>query len=706
MLDCLQRNKKLVTFFLCWLLLCALMPVNLTAEEVSALESSLLPEKTGTLRILYQRKFQDDFGINEQEIKLVEEFARRHGLQPTWLQIDEAWQLLPALYSGKGDMIVSEGFDIAGGTQGYLSFTDVWAANKQQVVSRDSSRAIQSLHDLTVRQVSIKQSSPVWDQISELSAKSSLMDVSLLDESLSEEIILSRVSSGQYDVAILDGDYVKDKISHFSNLVAPFNLSAEGKKVWAVNKRNVVLKQALNDFLNKQHLSLNKSETNLRDLPEIKKHGSIRAITYQSPSNVYYKNGSFKGFEYELIKSFADKNKLQLDVVFANTEAEMHTLLSEGKGDVITAFVPTGGHEQVNKIESQAYYYSSPVIVGRSSSKDKPIDVRDLDGRNVVLTAQSPYKKLLKELREKHKLNFHIKILHTSVNTEAMLFMVSMGMYDLTILPSHQLKSELSRQINLAAHLHLSEPKENVWLVRQESTQLSLALNRHINSIYRKSEFNSLRKKYITNPKAGNGNSRLLTKVSDLTPFDSLIRATANRYNFDWRLIAAQMYQESQFNPKALSTAGAEGLMQLMPATANDLGVQKIEDPIENIDAGVRYLNQLRNKFENKLLLDEKTWFALAAYNAGYQRVKYARRLAKKMELNPDKWFGHVEQAMQKMTIMKKNEEGKAVCNCGQAIAYVREIKTRYNNYVSLTRVAEVAAQSTIPGELNYSDSL
>lgn len=702
---CLQNNKKQFVHLLCWALFSVSVSANQAAQPLSEPDSSLLPDGSEKLRILYHRKFQDKFGIDEQEKRLVEEFADSNNLKPDWIEVEENWQLLPTLFSGKGDLIVSESYDVSGGTQGYLSFTDAWAENKQQVVSRNSNRLIRSMQELAVRQVSVKQSSPVWNQIQALSEKSPLMDVNILDESLSEETILSRVSSGEYDVAVLDSDFVKDNISHFSNLNASFNLSAEERKVWAVSKKNDVLKKALNEFLNKQHLSLNNSIINLRDLAEIKKQGSIRVITYQSPSNVYNKNGRFEGFEYELIKAFADKYALQLDVVFANSEAEMYSLLSQGKGDVIAAFVPEDSRDQENTIESHAYYYSAPVVIGRKSDHRKPIDVRDLEGRSIVLSAESPYLDLLKDLKEKYQLNFHIKQVDTEVNTEALLFMVSMGMYDLTVLPSHQIKSELSRQMNLSAQLHLAEPEKNVWLVRSESTQLQTALNNYIDTIYRKSEFNTLRKKYITNPKTVEGDSRLLTRVTELTPYDSLIRVAADRYNFDWRLIAAQMYQESQFDPQAISSAGAEGLMQLMPGTAVDLGVNEPKNPVESIDAGVRYMKQLRDKFEKDLLLDEKTWFSLAAYNAGYKRVKHARRIADKMGLNPDVWFGNVELAMHKMSAMK-NEGDKLACNCGEAIAYVREIKTRYNNYVSLTKAAEVAVQSPRSKENRFIDSL
>ncbi|WP_279237738.1 lytic transglycosylase domain-containing protein [Heliorestis acidaminivorans] len=98
---------------------------------------------------------------------------------------------------------------------------------------------------------------------------------------------------------------------------------------------------------------------------------------------------------------------------------------------------------------------------------------------------------------------------------------------------------------------------------------------------------------------------------SSMKQFNNLIEDAAQKYNIDPSLIWAVMKAESNFNAKAQSSAGAQGLMQLMPATARSLGVQNSFDPIQNIDGGVRYLRQMLDRF------DGNVEYALAAYNAG-----------------------------------------------------------------------------------------
>lgn len=98
-----------------------------------------------------------------------------------------------------------------------------------------------------------------------------------------------------------------------------------------------------------------------------------------------------------------------------------------------------------------------------------------------------------------------------------------------------------------------------------------------------------------------------------------IIFQTANRYQVDPALVNAIIMAESEYNPRAVSKRGARGLMQLMPATAEELGVEDIFNPEQNIDGGVRYFKQLVNRFGGDVIL------ALAAYNAGSRNVRQYR---------------------------------------------------------------------------------
>lgn len=98
--------------------------------------------------------------------------------------------------------------------------------------------------------------------------------------------------------------------------------------------------------------------------------------------------------------------------------------------------------------------------------------------------------------------------------------------------------------------------------------------------------------------------------------YDEIIKKAAKKHGVDFHLIKSVIRAESLYDAKAVSTAGAKGLMQLMPATAQQMGVKKIFDPEENIMGGTKYLKRLINKFKNLQR-------AVAAYNAGPAAVVY-----------------------------------------------------------------------------------
>ena len=125
-----------------------------------------------------------------------------------------------------------------------------------------------------------------------------------------------------------------------------------------------------------------------------------------------------------------------------------------------------------------------------------------------------------------------------------------------------------------------------------------------------------------------------------ISHYDNYFRQYASTIRWDWRLLAAQCYQESTFDPKARSWAGACGLMQIMPSTADHLGLPRgdIYDPEKNIAAAVRYLDELEKSFADVRERSERTKFVLAAYNGGALHVRDAMALAAKNGKNQHLW--------------------------------------------------------------------
>lgn len=652
----------------------AIAAANPLATEQPGVRDLASIVHSGKLRVLYLSRQPRALSISQTEKTMLERFARQYNLVLEWHGVQHQWDLLAKLASGRGDIIIGQGNKLAAGMTDIAAFTHPWISSYQQVVVRSDTSRIDSLDDLRFRQVALKRSSPMWHLMHELAGDNPTMGLVEIPEQLSLNEIMQRVANGQYDVTVADSEFLREYLPQHPELSSVYDLSAPEQKAWAVACNAVNMQDALNNFLNKNHLEFNLSQIYFDDLPKLKDRKVLRLITYQDPEHYFLDDGGLHGFEYELVRKFARSQNMRVDVVLANSHAEMEKMLMNGAGDVIAASLPINSITDNSVVFTSPYNYSSPIIVGRPG--ENPIlDERGLNGRRITISAESPYLNLLEAIRARG-VDMEIDIAPERYDARQIVSMIGRGMFDLTVVDSNKFDSDMLDKQGVIANFALSEPAAEGWAVRKNDEQLLTALNNYIGNIYRKGFYNTLYAKYIKNPgKYLDDDPGQFAVADKLSPYDDIVIKYADKYSFDWRLIVAQMYQESRFNPQAVSHAGAECLMQMLPTTAEEVGVSKLDNPSSCIKAGVRYLSQLRGQFEPDLLLEERTWFSLASYNAGYGSVQRARKQAAEMGLDPNRWFGNVELAM----------------HARETVAYVQDIRTLYNNYVRLTQAGKVA---------------
>jgi membrane-bound lytic murein transglycosylase F len=144
------------------------------------------------------------------------------------------------------------------------------------------------------------------------------------------------------------------------------------------------------------------------------------------------------------------------------------------------------------------------------------------------------------------------------------------------------------------------------------------------------------------------------------------------------------MYQESRFDPKARSFAGALGLLQVMPGTARELGFTSVTEPEAGVQAGVKYLRRLYDRPAAIESEEERIWFALAAYNAGYGHLQDGRRLAHELGRDTAIGFGEVAQVMPLLARSEyHSHERYGYCRCSEPVRYVRSIRQLYQAYTA-----------------------
>lgn len=643
--------------------------------------------------------------ISKKERRLIEQYAASNDLKIDWRYVASAGQLLPALAAGLGDIVLAQDQALAAGPKPRAQLTYAWADSAWRIIQRRDNDAITRPEHLAGRQIAAYRDSRIWPLLMELTQSVEGLDILEIPPHVPYRALLKRVEAGQHDLTVADSLLIEDYLAASPRLRATYGLTAKRNMAWAVPPAADELLDELNQYLNRQHFTHAIATTHFDDFPAIKARGILRVITTANPAHYYLQNGRLLGFEYELLRDFAASHSLRLDMVVARSRAEMFALLSEGKGDMIAASLPGGAlNAAADILFTQPYHYVSPVLVGRGSAAPPMTDFSALAGRRITLSRDNPYWHYLRSLQAAG-LEFELTEANRGVDLEASLAMVALGVYDLTVLGSHQFNMRFAQAMDLSAGLRLAAPLPHRWALRADNRQLAEALNEYIERGYRGRHYNILHAKYFELPRLPKTKKPATTRPASLSPYDDLTRLYADKYAFDWRLIVALMFQESRFDPNAYSSAGARGLMQLIPATARLMGVNDSQDPADNIYGGIRYLSYLRDKFEDSLLLEDRIWLTLAAYNAGYGRVKKARALAGEMGLDQNRWFDNVELAMLRLARpYMRNGKQTRYCRCGQAVVYVREIRTRYFNYIRLLENRRIAAYPAVksgPEKLN-----
>ncbi len=611
--------------------------------------------------------------------QLFQQFADIHGLTIRWVPADSLAHMFQRLANNEADIIPRHLTRLDSRQQGF-EFTRIVTNDKEQLVG---AAAINDFSIDAVNQILLPEESSYLEtakQYPSWQIRAQSMDVSQLDQ-LADQLV---AQPGL--LTILDKSAVDSLLSYRDDIKVFHQFDEPTAQSWLINKKQPALLNKLNNFIQARAMQrIFELERNI-DLGDIKKKKlPLRMITRNSPETYFLWRGELMGFEYDLMKEFAKRQGLTLQVIVARTYEDMTRMLEEGRGDVIAAGLSRTDERKQEHTFSIRYNRVDEMIVAH---KDSPTisSLDDLNGRSLHLRKSSAFWKTGLALQESHDVT--LIPVPESFSTEMLINQIADEEIDLTIADSNLVAIEKNFREEIVAPLVLNESIPWAYIIRKNNPQLLNALNAYIRKEYRQTFYNVIKQKYFSDKdrKELHRQDRV-TRDSELSPFDDLVREHAQRHNFDWRLITAQMYQESKFNPTAQSGAGAQGLMQVLPSTAEELGYDNLGNPEEGIAAGVDYLNWTKQRFTEDLPLEERLFFALAAYNAGYGHVYDAKRLANEIGLDPNKWFNNVERAMlllQQPSYYKKSRFGYV--RGSEPVNYVRSIHQRYLSYLEITQ--------------------
>ena len=435
------------------------------------------------------------------------------------------------------------------------------------------------------------------------------------------------------------------------------------------------------------------------ELEKIKERGKIVALTGYNAYSYFIYKGQPMGFEYELLNQFGKYLGVDVEIKVVKSLNDMFTMLAEGKGDLI-AFNLTVTKERSKKVAFTHHTNTTTQVLVQRRPKNwrrmtldqirkklitNPID---LEGKTVYVRSGSSYISRLKNLSDEIGGDINIVIADPDLTTENLIEMVAKGKIKYTISDENIARLDQASFTNIDISTKISLPQKIAWAVRKDAHQLLDTLNTWIDKILKKPTYYVIYNRYYKN--RANFRRRLKSQYFSFTggsisKYDSLLKIYAKKLGWDWRLLAAQVYEESQFNPDAKSWAGAVGLMQLMPITAKQYGVENRTDPNQSLNAGIKYLEWLNN-YWSKYIKDqkEKIKFVLASYNIGLGHIIDARKLTEKYGGDPNKWDDNVEFYLLQKS--KKKYYNDDVVTYGysrgiETVEYVKDILDLYDHY-------------------------
>lgn len=421
-------------------------------------------------------------------------------------------------------------------------------------------------------------------------------------------------------------------------------------------------------------------------LEGIEQRGVLNVCSYYNTTDYYVYKGVPKGFHYELVKDLADHLGVKLNIEINSNIEESIQKLNDGKYDLIAMSLSVTDARKKQIRFTESLFNTSRVLVQQKQTDSLIQNVQDLRGKEIFIQQGTSTKNFLQQLND--SLHLELKITELpDLTYEDILLKIEKGELPRTVIDRNVADIASQYMSNIDCSLRLSEEEPVAWAVSENASLFAHEINTWLAPIKKSSTFNVLYNRYYKssyNTSLHNSKYYKLKKGS-ISNFDPIIKREAAIIDWDWRLLAAVVYEESGFDPEAASHVGAVGLMQLMPETANQLGFNDFVKPADNIHVGAYYLKYLENifsKYDMEPL--ERKKFALAAYNAGPGHVFDAMRLAEAHGKKNNVWDKHVDyfllnkshSAYYRDTVVRYG-----YCDGKQTYNFVNDIIENYAHY-------------------------
>jgi len=443
------------------------------------------------------------------------------------------------------------------------------------------------------------------------------------------------------------------------------------------------------------------SFVNLNSIEKIKKRGKLIAVMDYNSTNYFIYRGEPMGYQYELLQLLAEQLDVKLEVKVENDIDKNFEMLQNGECDII------GINLTITKERSKVIDFTYPhsqthqVLVQRKPDNWEKLSAREIDanllrnqldlaGKVIFVQKGTSYAQRMKSLSD--EIGDSIKLIEKSdKEVEELIESVANGEIDYTVVDENvALVNQIYYPI-LDIKTAVSFPQNMAWGLKKGDNLLKKEINNWLEEFKGSTQYALIYNKYFKNPRSVRivESDYYAINSGKVSKYDDYIKRYSESIDWDWRLLASLIYQESRFKPNVKSWAGAYGLMQLMPTTARRFGVSKSSSPDKQIKAGVDFIKWLDKRFEKRGITneEEKLKFILASYNVGLGHILDARRLAEKDGKDPDIWENNVDEYILKKSNPKYYKDPVVkygYCRGSETYNYVYQILDRYEHYKNI----------------------
>ena len=411
-------------------------------------------------------------------------------------------------------------------------------------------------------------------------------------------------------------------------------------------------------------------------LKQIIEAGELKVLTRNSPTTYYEGADGPAGLEYDLAKMFADQLGVKLTLIVPDSFSGLLDDIKNGRAHIAAAGLSITEPRKESLKFGPSYQEVTEQLV-YNINRDKPKDLSRTQGKLFEVVAESSHQHtLLSEQSNFPDLSWKN---NEELESEELLQLVSDEVIDYTIADSNELTLNQRFLINLRTAFDLGEPKELAWAFpKNDDHSLYMAAVKFFEQIKKNGELTRLIERAYGHTENFDYVGSLYFQrhiESRLPKYLKMFKQSAAENELDWQLLAAIGYQESHWNPKAISPTGVRGIMMLTQSTAAQLGVKNRLKPESSIDGGARYFASRLKRIKQTIEEPDKTWMALASYNVGAGPLEDARIITETQGKDPNKWVDVKESLplLAKRKWYKKNQT--RLCSWLGASALCRKYK-------------------------------